>query len=442
MPSETAEKPQYGLMLAAPSSGSGKTVLTLALLRALRNAGIVVSGAKAGPDFIDPAFHEVSAAQPSVNLDPWAMSTPRLRALAGRQRGTHFLVEAMMGLFDGAADGTGSAADLALSLGLPVVLVVDAAKQSHSVAALVRGFRDHLPDLDFAGVILNKVGSSRHEGMLRDALSEIGVRVFGAVPRAGELFLPERHLGLVQAGEHETIDAFIDGAASVIERSCDLAALAGAFAPLSRSVAVEGQSIAPLGQRIAIARDAAFAFIYPHMLDDWREAGAELAFFSPLADEAPSADCDAVYLPGGYPELHGGRLAFAARFRSGMEHAARRGACIYGECGGYMVMGEGIEDADGNRHAMLGLLALETSFLKRKLHLGYRRLEALSDFAMGRKLMAHEFHYTSPLREEGVSLFDARDALGVDLGQTGLRKGNVMGSYMHVIGPAGTGRSA
>ncbi|MCC0019969.1 MAG: cobyrinate a,c-diamide synthase [Nitratireductor sp.] len=436
MPPENAANPQYGLMLAAPSSGSGKTVLTLALLRALRNAGIEISGAKAGPDFIDPAYHEVSAARASANLDPWAMTAARLQHLAGRQQGTHLLVEAMMGLFDGAADGTGSAADLALSLGLPVVLVVDAAKQSHSVAALVRGFRDHRPGLDFAGVMLNKVGSPRHEAMLRDALSAIEVRVFGAVPRAGELFLPERHLGLVQAGEHEAIDAFIDGAASVVERSCDIAALAGAFAPLSRSTAAREQAVLPLGQRIAIARDPAFAFIYPHMLDDWREAGAELAFFSPLADEAPPGDCDAVYLPGGYPELHGGRLASAERFRSGMADAARRGICIYGECGGYMVMGEGIEDEDGVRHAMLGLLPLETSFVRRKLHLGYRRLEALSDFAMGRKLMAHEFHYTSPTREEGNSLFSARDALGAELGKTGLRNGNVMGSYMHVIGPS------
>ena len=431
--------PAKGLLLAAPHSGSGKTVITLALLRALTNKGIHIAGAKAGPDYIDPAFHALAidterSGRLSVNLDPWAMAPARLLALAGGQGGTHLLVEAMMGLFDGAADGRGSAADLAETLGLPVVLVVDAAKQSHSVAALVRGFRDHRPGLGFAGVILNRVGSARHEAMLRAALEEIDVPVFGAIPRAAELSLPERHLGLVQAGEHADMEAFIAGAATIAEDAVDLDALLKAFRPMAtRQDGEPAQGLRALGQRIAIARDEAFSFLYPHMVADWRRAGAELSFFSPLANEAPVANADAVYLPGGYPELHGGKLAGNADFLDGLRLAVTRGATVYGECGGYMVLGEGIEDAEGRRHAMAGLLRLETSFAKRRLHLGYRRLEAVRDFVLGRKLTAHEFHYSVALREEGEPLFRASDALGEELGSAGLRDGAVMGSYMHVI---------
>ncbi|MCG6859438.1 MAG: cobyrinate a,c-diamide synthase [Salaquimonas sp.] len=427
---------QNGLLVAAPQSGSGKTVVTLALLRALSKRGIDVAAAKAGPDYIDPAFHALASHRASVNLDPWAMTSARLKALAGVQKGSHLLVEAMMGLFDGAADGSGSAADLASTLGLPVVLVVDAGKLSHSVAALARGFRDHRSGIDVAGVILNKVGSARHEAMLRDALGSIGMTVFGAVPRSAELVLPERHLGLVQAGEHSDMEAFIERASDIVGKAVDIDALLAAFTTVNIGGEADGltpQGLRPLGQRIAIARDNAFSFLYPHMAEDWRRAGAAFSFFSPLADEAPEVNADAVYLPGGYPELHGGRLAGNARFLDGLRQAASRGALIYGECGGYMVLGEGLVDAEGQRHTMAGLLKLETSFAERRLHLGYRRLEAGQGFALGQRLTAHEFHYSIAQREEGEPLFYAHDALGEDLGMAGLRAGNVMGSYMHVI---------
>ncbi len=419
-------------MLAAPSSGSGKTVLTLALLRALRVGGIDIRAAKAGPDFIDPGFHAAACGHPSVNLDPWAMASPRLAQLAAGQRGSHLLVEAMMGLFDGAADGTGCAADLAQTLGLPVVLVVDAAKQSHSIAALVRGFRDHRPDLKMAGVILNKTGGARHEAMLVSALAAIDMPVFGAIPRSASLVLPERHLGLVQAGEMQEIEAFITAAANLISQCVNLDAFVSAFLPLENQKAAI-RRVVPPGSRIAIARDAAFTFLYPHMLADWKAAGAELSFFSPLANEAPSRDADAIFLPGGYPELHGEQLAAAASFHQSMRLAASRGVAIHGECGGYMVLGDGIEVADGKRHAMCGLLRLETSFATRKLHLGYRRLTAQAGYFAGAQLMAHEFHYSTALREEGERLFQAKDALGTDLGWHGLRNGLVSGSYMHLI---------
>ena len=419
-------------MIAAPASGSGKTVLTLALLRALKNRGLDIAGAKAGPDYIDPAFHAVAAGRPSVNLDPWAMTDARLASLAWAQGSEYLLTEAMMGLFDGAADGSGSAADLAVSLAMPVLLVVDAAKQSHSIAALVEGFARHRGDVPVGGVLLNKVGSDRHEALLRDALKPLGLPVIGAVKRNDALVLPERHLGLVQASERTDIEGFIANAAQVVAQACDMDLLQSLFQP-GASAGNEADRLPPLGRKIAVARDEAFAFCYPHMLADWQNQGAEISFFSPLADEAPAQDADAVLLPGGYPELHAEKLAAAGQFKAGMSVAVTRGALIYGECGGYMVLGESLIDAAGKAHAMLGLLPLVTSFEQRKLHLGYRRMSAQGDFVLGKALRGHEFHYTRAIREEGEPLFSARDALGADLGTCGLRKANVMGSYLHVI---------
>jgi len=350
-------------------------VAVLSILRALSAMGMDIRAAKAGPDFIDPAFHARACGWPSVNLDPWAMRPDRLRGLAFAQGGSHLLVEAMMGLFDGAADGSGSAADLAAVLGLPVILIVDAARQSHSVAALVRGFRDHRADVEICGVILNRVGSPRHETMLSSALSAIGMPIFGAIPRDVAMHLPERHLGLVQAAEHADVEGFITTAAALAGSRIDLERLLAAFAPIGRP-AGPMRRLPPPGQRIAIARDSAFAFSYPHQLSDWREAGAELSFFSPLHDEEPDSAADAVVLPGGYPELHAGRIASAGRFMAGLRHAAARGAFVYGECGGYMVLGKGLVDGAGIRHAMAGLLSLETSFEKPRLHLGYRHASA------------------------------------------------------------------
>ena len=422
-----------GLMIAAPQSGSGKTVISLALLRALKIRGVEVRAAKAGPDYIDPAFHGVASSHPSVNLDPWAMTNERCLELALGQGGSHLLVESMMGFFDGAADGSGSGAQLAGALGLPVVLVVDAATQSHSIAALVRGFRDHDRSLNICGVILNKVGSARHETMLRTALDAIDMPVIGAVGRSARFDLPKRHLGLVQAGEIAGIEDFIRKAGEEISNACDLGLLENCFGNLVARSTQMTAHISPLGQNIAIARDEAFSFIYPHMLEDWRRQGAQISFFSPLANEGPDSKSDAVFLPGGYPELHGEELSNADKFKSAIYAAKTRNALIYGECGGFMVMGKGLIDRDGKAHEMLGLLGLETSFEKRKLHLGYRKLKAKGDFFAGARVFAHEFHYTTVVKQSGDRLFEAQDALGVQLEDQGLREGNVIGSYMHLI---------
>lgn len=429
-----------GLLIAAPSSGSGKTTVTLGLMRALRNRSVAVAPGKAGPDYIDPAFHTAASGKACLNYDPWAMRPDFLRANAACQAagGEVLIVEAMMGLFDGAMDGTGSPADLAVMLGLPVVLVVDCARMSQSVAALVRGYASHRDDVHVAGVILNKVGSDRHEMMLRDALAASGMPVLGVLRQNEALKLPERHLGLVQAAEHGELDAFIAHAAAQVEQGCDLdAILSLARSRTANHAQVHVQPLKPFGQKIAIARDIAFAFCYEHLLSGWRSVGAELTFFSPLADEAPADDADAVYLPGGYPELHAGSLANAGQFKSGMTAALDRGARIFGECGGYMVLGEGLVAADGKRYGMLGFLPLSTSFAVRKRHLGYRRVTPLDGSFFDGSLMAHEFHYATILSEGNADrLFDTADAAGTPLGPAGLRRGQVAGSFMHLIDTA------
>jgi cobyrinic acid a,c-diamide synthase len=430
-----------GLILAAPSSGSGKTVVTLALLRAFALRGVRVAAAKAGPDYIDTGFLAAAAGRPCRNLDPWAMRdatlAANLRALADADL---VLCEGAMGLFDGiGAAGAGSTADLARVTGWPVVLVIDAAGLGASIAALVAGFARHSAATQLAGVILNRVGSERHRDLLAAALAAHipELPLLGAVPRAGDLALPSRHLGLVQALEHEALDRVMDRAAALAAANIDLARLAALARPASLAPAPPSSPIPPLGQSIAVARDAAFAFAYDAVLEGWRAAGAALSFFSPLDDEAPHGDCDAVYLPGGYPELHAGRIAAAQRFRAALAACAARGAAILGECGGYMVLGAGLIDASGTRHAMANLLPLETSFAARRLHLGYRAVRLAAASALGQagaRFRGHEFHYAS-VREEGACapLFLVEDALGNTLAPQGRIVGSVMGSFVHLI---------
>ncbi len=430
-----------GLLIAAPTSGSGKTFVTLGLLRALRNKGCKLAPGKAGPDYIDPAFHSAAAGEVCLNFDPWAMRPEFLmsQAAAHMADGRLLIIEAMMGLFDGAASGDGTPADLAKTLDLNIVLVVDCAHMSQSVAAMVKGYFEFRKDLRFAGVVLNRVGSDRHEQMLCHALGSIGVRILGIVRRNEVVKLPARHLGLVQAGEHEALEAFIEKAAEMVEAENDLDSLLAFAGGRSLTVAANQPApIAPLGSRIAVARDLAFSFSYQHILQGWYARGASISFFSPLANEGPADDADAVYLPGGYPELHAGKIACAEKFMSGMQAARDRGAVIYGECGGYMVLGEGLIDADGVRHPMLGFLPVETSFAKRERHLGYRVVKPVAGGIFNATMKAHEFHYSTVVHEEvqqGVTsrLFSAQNARGDDLGSVGLQRGKVAGSYMHLI---------
>nr|WP_240549639.1 cobyrinate a,c-diamide synthase [Devosia salina] len=423
-----------GLVVAAPRSGSGKTLITLGLLAALRKRGLVLAPAKTGPDYIDPVFLGRAAGREAINLDPWAMPPGQLQALAAQHAtGADLLiVEGVMGLFDAAADGQGSTGDLAETLDLPVVFVVDADRHSQSVAPLVAGFAHWRPGVRIAGVILNRVASARHERMLVSALRSTGIPLLGAIPRRAELVVPERHLGLVLPDEIDGFAPFLNAAAEAIGDFIDLDALFPLAAPVPAAAGLPAH-LPPLGQRMAIAQDAAFAFLYPHLLDGWRTAGAELSFFSPLANQAPARDVDAVFLPGGYPELHGAALSTANAFHAGLAAARDSGALIYGECGGFMALGEALVDKRGVSHAMSGLLPVVTRIDRPKRVLGYRRLLHESALPWPAGLNGHEFHYSSA-RQTGLSpLFEALDAEGIRQLPMGAQLGRVMGSYAHVI---------
>lgn len=433
-----------GLIIAAPASGQGKTTVALALMRALTKRGMTIAPAKAGPDYIDPGYHAAAARCPSVNLDPWGMRPETRAALLTRRDANLVVVEGAMGLFDGAADGTGATADLAAETGYPIILIIDAKGQGASAAAVLRGFATHRRDIRLGGVLFNRVGSPRHADILAEAVARSGldIPVLGCLARDESLAMDSRHLGLVQARERADLDALLDRAADWIEAGADLDAVIALATPGRPEAADSAPPIPPLGQRIAVAQDDAFAFAYPHVLDGWRAAGAEIAFFSPLAGEAPESGADAVYLPGGYPELQAGRLAAASRFLDGLRAAAQT-ATVYGECGGYMVLGEGLTDSEGARHAMAGLLPLETSFAERRLHLGYRHARQAGAGPWsekgpkygqgGTRFLAHEFHYATTLRAEGASLFEVTDSTGADLGAQGLCQGRVSGSFIHLI---------
>ncbi len=435
-----------GMIVAAPHSGAGKTTVTLALLAAFTRRGVVVRAAKAGPDYIDPAFHAAVTGAPVINLNSWAMPQAMLDALAADAAAdVDFLViEGAMGLFDGvcAEPGRrGATADLAAHFGLPVVLVLDVARQAQSAAALVRGFAAHDPAVHIAGVILNRVGSERHRALVAEALAALGVPLLGALPRDTAIALPERHLELVQAAEHADLKNLFAQLAAMAERRFDLDAIVQYAAPLRLYGVTRGSfALPPPGQRIALARDQAFSFVYPHLLKAWRRAGAEIVPFAPLADQAPPGHADSCWLPGGYPELHVEALAAARKFSDGLRRFAQTRP-VHGECGGFMVLGQSLQDAQGRTHAMTGLLRHATSFAGSKLHLGYRSARLLSDCVLGRggtTVRGHEFHYaTLAAAGEDQPLAAFFDADGRAMGELGSRRGYVSGTFFHAIAADG-----
>jgi cobyrinic acid a,c-diamide synthase len=430
-----------GIIITAPASGSGKTTITLALLRALRRRGCVVGAFKVGPDYLDPMLHARAAGRRSLNLDGWAMRLETLAGLADEVcEGVDLVLgEGVMGLFDGAADGRGSTADLASLFDLPVVLVVDARGMAASAAALVEGFTRHRDDVEVAGVLFNRVAGAEHEALLRRACDDrFAQPVLACLPSDPRLELPARHLGLVQAAELPELEDFLERAADLVGARTDVDRLLRLARPFGLGLyGPPARPLRPLGQRIAVADDVAFGFAYPATLAGWRSAGAEILRFAPLADEAPDPGADAVYLPGGYPELQAGRLAANRGFLDGLRAAAARGAFVYGECGGFMALGRTLTDRAGAPHPMAGLLPVTTSFAEPRLQLGYRRLKLLEPIPLGvagATFRGHEFHYASLVEGgDAAPLFEVADARGRPLGRLGARVGSVAGSFLHLI---------
>jgi len=434
------------VLIGAARSGSGKTTLTLGLMRALMRRGLRVAAVKCGPDYIDPAFHAAATGRPALNLDSWAMDADLIVELATNAafHADIIVAEGAMGLFDGApggAAGTGASADIAALLGWPVLLAHDVSGQAQTAAAVLRGLASFDSRVRVAGVVLNKTGSPRHRRLSGEATEAAGLRLFGALPREDAQTLPERHLGLVQAGEIPALETKLDMLAQFVEAHVDIDSLLGILGATRDAGALQEPQksdkgrASPPGQRIAVARDDAFSFFYPHLARLWRDAGAEIVFFSPLADMPPPDDCDFCWLPGGYPELNAGQLAAAKCFLEGLGRFAETRP-VHGECGGYMVLGNGLIDQRGKAHKMAGLLDLETSFATRKLHLGYRSIRLIEDHPLGLagvERRGHEFHYTTIIREEGDPFARCRDPYADVENPSGLRRGLVSGSFFHLI---------
>ncbi|MDA1294641.1 MAG: cobyrinate a,c-diamide synthase [Paracoccaceae bacterium] len=429
-----------GILISAPSSGTGKTTVMLGLLRAFSDMGLRVQPFKSGPDYIDPAFHHAAARKASFNLDSWGMDEALMNTIVAEGEDADIAItEGSMGLYDGVAtkgaSGFGSSAETAVRFGWPVILVVDVSGQAQSAAATALGFMNYMPDLPFGGVILNRVASPRHERLARLGMEQAGIKVLGMLPRRGDLALPERHLGLIQAIEHPDLEQAISNYASFLSEHVDLEAIR-AVAQGTNPPKV-GRLVRPPAQRIALARDAAFSFTYPHLLKAWRTEGAEILPFSPLNDDLVP-DADLVWLPGGYPELHAGTLAGANKFLTSLrEHAATKP--VHGECGGYMALGTTLIDKEGVAHKMAGLLGVVTSYEKRKFHLGYRQAvlqEAVLGYQRGSRLRGHEFHYSTILEEPDAPLAQVTDADGNLVSETGSLRGHVSGTFFHMISEA------
>ncbi len=435
------------LIIAAPFSGSGKTIITLGLLRALQKKGIKIAPAKSGPDYIDAQFLAQAAKNAAINLDSWAMNKNQLQNLAFEHSKNHelLLIEGAMGLFDGAKGGRGSVADLAKKLNLPIILVIDCSKQAQSIGALIKGFAEFDKEINIVGVILNNIASEKHKALLFEGLAGQNIEIIGALYHDKKLKIPSRHLGLTLIDEIKNSEEFIEHSAKIITDGLNLEKIISLacelenadFQPPSSPVSLlptpTPSFLPPLGQHITIAKDEAFAFIYHHFLLGWKKRGAQISFFSPLNNEAPSKNADAIFLPGGYPELYGERLAQNEIFFSGLKQAQQRGALIYGECGGFMVLGEILVDREGKKHKMSALLPISFHIDRPKRVLGYRYLSHNSPLPFAKNLTGHEFHYSSCTKPDLPPLFYAKDGFDNELAPMGAQMDNVMGSYAHII---------
>jgi cobyrinic acid a,c-diamide synthase len=426
------------LCVAGAASSVGKTTITLALAAAFRRRGLRVRCAKVGPDFIDPGFHEAVTGAPSRTLDSWMLDAEALRATLARigHDADLVLVEGMMGLFDG-LDGTteaASTAEVSKRLGLPILLVVDASAQVRSAAAVVLGVERFDPTLALAGVIFNRVGGERHVRWLREAVAaHCRTPALGALPWRDEVRLPERHLGLVTAREGRFPPGLFAALADLAERSIDLAACLARAASAVRAEAPSAPGAPRV--RLGLALDEAFHFYYPDNLDALELAGGGLVPWSPLVDtRLPKVD--ALYIGGGYPEVHAARLAANATMRAAVRRFALDGRPVYAECGGLMYLAESLDDADGRSHPMAGLLPARVRMRPRSLTLGYREVRLDVDGLLGSRgtrLRGHEFHASHlEIPPGGQAAYRVSDPSGGESWPEGYRVGSVLASYVHV----------
>ena len=439
-------------LISAPHSGSGKTTVSLAIMAALVRRGMAVAPFKCGPDFIDPGYHRAVTGSLSINLDGWMCNGEFVREtflanLTNRTGPSIAVVEGAMGLFDGigASSRNGSSAQIATLTGVPVVLVVNARGMAASAAALVKGFAEFDPQVTLAGVIFNNVGSENHAALLAEALAASCPEIicFGCIPRDESLVIPSRHLGLVTAEDNPLSDEFIGRLADMAEQHLDLDRMSGLGFDSAQPVKVTNvrcQKRLVSGKplvKIAVARDTAFCFMYEDNLRLLREAGAELAFFSPLSDIALPSGSNGIYLPGGYPELYAEVLAENGSMKEAIRTAVAADMPVYAECGGFVYLTEGI-DAAGNHAStdFVGIFPVRCRMLSRRKALGYRQAELRENTIIGAEgalVRGHEFHYSeiSAMPEE-VDCCYRVSRQGVTLGFEGFRIRNCLASYLHL----------
>ncbi len=420
------------VIIAGTQSGSGKTTVTLGLMAALAAKGLKVQPFKCGPDFIDPTLHKLVTGRVSRNIDMWMAGESFCREMFARHssQADISVIEGVMGMFDG---GDSSSAALAEKLSVPVILVLDVRSAAESAAAVLKGFETLNPDVKLAGVIFNRVASPRHLQLVSDAVrTHCQAEILGHLPRNINFTIPERHLGLHMGEEDplgaqsvaelaETIAAHVD-----LERLRDIAELT--TVPEDRSVVANTKK----SVRLAVARDKAFCFYYEDNLDLLRQAGAELVFFSPLTDTELPENISGVYLGGGYPELFADKLSRNRKMLASVKAWAEKGGCIYGECGGFMYLSEGIVDHDKQFHGMAGVFPVQARMQGRRASLGYREIRLKEDGlfgAAGTILRGHEFHYSAI--DEMDSSVARVYAVNNDTEEGYLYK-NVLGGYMHL----------
>ena len=416
-------KPQ--VLIAAPASGSGKTTFTAGLLRSLRRRGLGVQPFKCGPDYIDPIFHSRAAGRRSVNLDSWLCGD--LAHLYGRYgSGADVCVtEGVMGLFDGYDRMAGSSAEIGRLLGIPVVLVAGAKSTAYTVAAQLHGMKTFMPGLNVVGVVFNQVASGRHSRLLLQAAEDAGLPCFGCLPRAGNLEVPSRHLGLTIAAQSE-MEEWISCAADMVEANIDIDALLASCETTFVEPRTE-PAFARGGMRIAIARDEAFNFTYIENLECLERLG-EVSWFSPLAGDG-LPETDLLYLPGGYPELFVEQLAANRQLMSSIRDFALAGGRILAECGGMIYLSKALTSAGGARTEMCGVLPIEPTMEGAKLHLGYRSVKLSS----GAEFRGHEFHYSDVTNPGAVeSVAEQFDVRGCRVATPLYRYKNVIAGYTHL----------
>lgn len=423
-----------GFVLAAPSSGTGKTSLCCGILAALRQRGVAVRAAKCGPDYLDPLWLSRAAGSSCPNLDPWMAGEDGVRALAGG--GGTLLVEGAMGLYDGIRpeSDAGSAAEVARILGLPVVLVVDASGSARTVAAVVRGLRD-LGPVDVVGVVANRTGSSAHADLVRRALDSCGLPpLLGHVREGAFPPLPERHLGLLPPPEGD--DTLFDRLAAAVEEGIDLDALLGAARPIAGRDPRPVATVSGIGLRLGLSRDAAFRFAYPPVVDALEEAGVEVIPFSPLRDPCVPEGLDGLWLCGGYPEVHAAELSSNGPMLRSVREFCRSGRPVLAECGGLIYLAQTISDMEGATHPMCGVVPAAGRMGRDLRALGYREAQAREDHFLasrGSIVRGHEFHYGDLEGEPSGSwrsaweLSDGRGSARTE----GWWNGSVLATWLH-----------